>query len=961
MKSLDGRLPVLRAVLLLCVLSLVTFGAAAQPARRVAPGDIPNEYIVGLRGVPQAEVEAVARELAGKAGGTVVDVWKSAVTGCRIRVADERAHLLLFDQRVATVAQNSRIHDSGKQQTGRSAACTTNCVQPAPGGRYPEPFQPHPLWHLARIGNRTRPAYEYAYCNAGRPQENGNRSVVVYIIDSGLMRFHQEHSPNATTADGDHVYEYESPNVLEVPGSNIVHTNGGPDHLPSTVSHFDCTAPPLWSPTIGGFRWWSPLPWYSLALGGGGGGANVDHGNACASVLGGRNVGVAKDVQIIPVKVMGCGVWATTANLIAGFEWVKEQEEEYATRTGSRRAAVVSVSAFRSVCLDPAQCGGLISIPDAEQLEEATRSLTGYGIPVIASANNQSGDACRDVPGRMSRRGGRGDVITVGGLAKADDRLWTETIIDPLTNLPRQAGSNFGPCVDIMAPAQDIPVASSEGWSSYRTTTSSGTSFSAPMVAGIVARLIAEDASLAAGLAAGNDSASAAANAAVTKAITDRLLDSATRLANPAPLGDNSPNRIAYAGAFSLKTQPRSVNLPQPGSVTLSVESAVVQPTSYVWYEVQNGGDYSSATPVGSGSTLPVTITEAARRRWFWVRVYGPCPATSDSGMYVDSTIAAVSTGCAVIKTQPQSAWSNDATALSIELEEGASPVTITWYRGVRGDLSRSTPVGTGLSLPLTGPILGSDPNPTFWARIAGSGACVVDSDVAQIRGCVQPQITALNTPGPVVNPEPVTVGVTALNATTYILLLIDGAGHATEIRQSTDPNFGIFVERTTTYRIRAQNECGWADSDPFTVTVTGCTGFAPLLRYDLDVSQPAVYENEPTTIRSTTTNILQTDFLWSSREHGVATATPIGGSTAPTIVVAPARTTYYSAQLRSCTNTGTSEEVVVLVRPRITQHPVDRTVFEGSEIELTANGVDLSGLPVGLQWYQFDGTNRDP
>jgi subtilisin family serine protease len=136
---------------------------------------------------------------------------------------------------------------------------------------------------------------------------------------------------------------------------------------------------------------------------------------------------------------------------------------------------------------------------------------TGWtGIPVIVSANNQGSSTCRTSPARMAWRNrpsvalngmaSPGRVISVGGTSRGDVR-WQSFVGDP--NYYQEsctaasggttfmaAGSNHGNTVDIYAPADDVPAADSIATNAYRNFRNSGTSFSAPLVAGIAARLL---------------------------------------------------------------------------------------------------------------------------------------------------------------------------------------------------------------------------------------------------------------------------------------------------------------------------------------------------------------------------------------------------------------------------------------------------------------------------------------
>lgn len=143
-------------------------------------------------------------------------------------------------------------------------------------------------------------------------------------------------------------------------------------------------------------------------------------------------------------------------------------------------------------------------------IEYVVASLIQDRIPVVASAGNDRYSVENDAIARMgySNLNGGGPfgqyhTITVGGTEHSGassgygDRAWQ---CDPSRDVSQSfpftcldnVGSNFGAAVSIWAPAWNVLAALGFSNGDYRPfgSASSGTSFSAPMVAGAVARIL---------------------------------------------------------------------------------------------------------------------------------------------------------------------------------------------------------------------------------------------------------------------------------------------------------------------------------------------------------------------------------------------------------------------------------------------------------------------------------------
>ena len=172
------------------------------------------------------------------------------------------------------------------------------------------------------------------------------------------------------------------------------------------------------------------------------------HGTHVAGTIGGTNYGVAQNVSLVPVRVLDCNGSGSTTGVIAGLEWVT---------ANAVKPAVANMS-----------LGGGASTA----LDNAVSALVASGVTVVVAAGNSRADACKSSPARVP------SAITVAASDKNDVFA---------------SFSNYGSCVDIIAPGVNI---TSAWWtSSTATGTISGTSMASPHVAGVVARLLSNTSS----------------------------------------------------------------------------------------------------------------------------------------------------------------------------------------------------------------------------------------------------------------------------------------------------------------------------------------------------------------------------------------------------------------------------------------------------------------------------------
>ena len=171
------------------------------------------------------------------------------------------------------------------------------------------------------------------------------------------------------------------------------------------------------------------------------------HGTHVSGTVGGMLYGVAKQVALVPVRVLNCRGSGAWSGVIAGIDYVAGD---------SRRPATANMSLG----------GGLSASVNA-----AVAGAVSKGVVMVVAAGNDSADACKYSPASEPK------AITVGATTSADARA---------------SYSNYGTCVDVFAPGSAITSA----WytSASATNTISGTSMASPHVTGAAALLLQDNA-----------------------------------------------------------------------------------------------------------------------------------------------------------------------------------------------------------------------------------------------------------------------------------------------------------------------------------------------------------------------------------------------------------------------------------------------------------------------------------
>jgi len=321
------------------VLFALSVYADEHPKMRRAGADrIPEEYIVVLADdVSPDKVPDVVLQLATAHGANVENIWSSAIRGFFARMTEAQAEAMSHHPFVAYVEENAPWYQSATQRTNIDPrTCdptTTNC--PA--------VVDDRLWHLDRSDQAGAvPNETYAYCTDGT-------GVTVYVVDSGVNKFHNEFGPT---------------------GSRVrIGYNATPDMMPAN------------DPCLGfaevadatGARQGDEATDYGLEILGSG------HGTGVASALAGRRVGVAKNATIVPIKVIRC-------DSSAAREWNPSRTyyryETAYRRTESTRGQIYRVAGF--------------------VVASATSGVSGTTFPAVGHKPNRDGqrghmgeDTCR--------------------------------------------------------------------------------------------------------------------------------------------------------------------------------------------------------------------------------------------------------------------------------------------------------------------------------------------------------------------------------------------------------------------------------------------------------------------------------------------------------------------------------------------------------------------------------------
>jgi len=225
------------------------------------------------------------------------------------------------------------------------------------------------------------------------------------------------------------------------------------------------------------------------------------HGTHVAGIVGSSVHGVAKDVSLVPLRVLDCQNRGFVVDMVAGIEWAIADH-------ASGQAAVMNISIYTDA--------------PSTSFDSAINAAIADGITVCVLAGNGTAnnsvatDACTISPARVT------NAITVSA----------STIIDA-----RASFANFGNCVDLFAPGLQIE----STWIGSDTAVAfdSGTSMATPHVTGAAALYLE-----------GHGTASPAEVAYV--------LTASASLDKVSGAGTASPNRLLFTGNLEIPQRRRA-------------------------------------------------------------------------------------------------------------------------------------------------------------------------------------------------------------------------------------------------------------------------------------------------------------------------------------------------------------------------------------------------------------------
>ncbi len=357
------------------------------------------------------------------------------------------------------------------------------------------------------------------------------------------------------------------------------------------------------------------------------------HGTHVAGTVGGTVYGVAKGVSLVAVRVLDCQGSGTTAGVIAGIDWV-------------------TANAVKPAVANMSLGGGASST-----LDDAVARSISSGVSYALAAGNgdfigRPQDACNSSPARVPAG------MTVGSTTSSD----TESSF-----------SNYGTCVDILAPGSSITSA----WyqSDTQTNTISGTSMATPHVAGAAALYLQTNP----GATPAQVSSALVSNAnpnRITLHSRSATYGTPNLLLHTAFLNGGTPVDAPPVAVFTFSCSGLSCSFDGTAS---SDDNGI---SSYAW-NFGDGGTATGATAshtyaAGGTYTVTLTVTDGASQN-----------GSTSSAVAVSAGGGGISLSATGYKTKGQQrtdlSWSG-ASAASVDVYRNGAHITTTANDGAHTD-----------------------------------------------------------------------------------------------------------------------------------------------------------------------------------------------------------------------------------------------------------------------------------
>jgi len=323
------------------------------------------------------------------------------------------------------------------------------------------------------------------------------------------------------------------------------------------------------------------------------------HGTHVAGTVGSNTYGVAKNVEIYAVRVLGCDGSGSNSGVIAGIDWVTANHV---------KPAVANMSLG----------GGASTATD-----NAVNSAVAAGVTMVVAAGNDNANACSYSPARAA------DAITVGSTTSTDSR---------------SSFSNYGSCLDIYAPGSSIT--STWSTSNSATNTISGTSMASPHVAGVAALYLDDNPS-----ATPAQVQAAIESAAIPNKVSDAKSGSPNILLNnfsgggspdpdpdPDPVDGTLTNGQTVTGISGASSSETYFTLAVPAGATnlsFAMSGGTGDADLYVRYGSQPTTSSYDCRPYISGNTETCTISNVQAGTYHvMIRGYSSYSGTSLVGSY---------------------------------------------------------------------------------------------------------------------------------------------------------------------------------------------------------------------------------------------------------------------------------------------------------------------------------------